>query len=382
MTSHSPSTLNDILEQLRETAARPMDRATGLPPALYRRDDVAALEKERLFRQDWICVGLAAELAETGDYLTFSIADEPVFCLRDNTGEIKTYANVCRHRMMRLLTGSGRTKQIICPYHAWTYSLNGKLIAAPHMGRSSDFDRDKICLPEIRTEIWQGWIYVTLNADAVPLRDSLAPLAEVVGRYRIADYVPVMGEDLVWRTNWKILTENFMESYHLPIAHRKTVGARFPIEETRFPQEIFKAFTYETFAKEADARFGVAHQDNRHLEGAWRHRSVMPTIFPSHMYVLAPDHLWYLSLRPRDVSEVEVRFGAAIAPEVHAGLDDPKRWLAETQQFFDMVNDEDRMLVEGIYRNTASRLAVPGPLSWLERELHDFQQYLARRLTG
>ncbi len=95
-----------------------------------------------------------------------------------------------------------------------------------------------------------------------------------------------------------------------------------------------------------------------------------------------PDHLWYLSLRPRGVGEVDVKFGAAIAPEVHASLNDPKAWLTETEAFFDMVNAEDRMVVEEIYVGARSGLAAPGPLSWLEREIHDFQQYLARRLTN
>ena len=107
----------------------------------------------------------------------------------------------------------------------------------------------------------------------------------------------------------------------------------------------------------------------------------MPTVFPCHMYVLAPDHLWYLSLRPEGVGEVKVRFGVALAPEVQAELDDRDPWLTELMDFFDRVNAEDRFLVEGIFSAIRSRFAQPGPLSWLEREIHDFQRYLARRLT-
>lgn len=239
----------------------------------------------------------------------------------------------------------------------------------------------RICLPEIRTEIWQGWIYITLNPDTRPISHLLAPLENVVGRYRMADYVPIAHQDHVWKTNWKLLTENFMEGYHLPVAHKKTVGAWFPVKETRFPEQTFEAFTYQTFAKAETASYGRAHADNTSLEGDWRHTSVMPTIFPCHMYVLAPDHLWYLSLRPKGVGEVNVRFGAALAPEVHAGLNDPEAWLAEVEQFFDMVNAEDRFLVEGIFAGAQSSYAAPGPLSWLEREIHDFERYLAGRMT-
>ncbi|MGH1480585.1 MAG: aromatic ring-hydroxylating oxygenase subunit alpha, partial [Geminicoccales bacterium] len=312
--------LDAVLSQLGETAERPLDAATSLPPSIYWRKDIADLERERIFRQDWVCAGLAADLPKTGDYLTFSVADEPVFCVRDRNGDIRTFANVCRHRMMRLVDGAGSASRIVCPYHAWTYDLDGRLIGAGQMKSSKNFDKAKICLPEVRTEIWQGWIYITLNSHARPIAELLAPLENAVGRYRMADYVPIARQDHVWQTNWKLLTENFMEGYHLPVAHKETVGAWFPVRETRFPEETFEAFTYQTFAKAETASYGCAHADNSSLVGDWRHTSVMPTVFPCHMYVLAPDHLWYLSLRPNGVGEVNVRFGAALAPEVHAGL--------------------------------------------------------------
>ena len=102
------------------------------------------------------------------------------------------------------------------------------------------------------------------------------------------------------------------------------------------------------------------------------------------MYVLAPDHLWYLSLRPKGVGEVDVRFGVALAPEVDADLshsDERANWISELVTFFEHVNTEDRKVVEGIYAGSRSSFAVPGQLSWLEREIHDFQKYLASRLA-
>ena len=108
----------------------------------------------------------------------------------------------------------------------------------------------------------------------------------------------------------------------------------------------------------------------------------MPTIFPAHVYVLAPDHLWYLSLRPEGVEQVQVRCGAAIAPEALASLGVRREaWLAELVAFFDKVNAEDRGVVEGIYRGCQAPLARSGRWSWLERELHDFARYLAARLV-
>jgi len=108
----------------------------------------------------------------------------------------------------------------------------------------------------------------------------------------------------------------------------------------------------------------------------------MPTVYPTHMYVVAPDHLWYLSLRPKTVGEVHVRFGAALAPEVVAALEDREAAVQELVDFFDRVNAEDRFVVEGLYEGAQAPLARPGRVSWLEREIHDFIGYLARRLAG
>ncbi|MEM7069005.1 MAG: SRPBCC family protein [Pseudomonadota bacterium] len=373
-----------LLRQLSEIADGPLEDATCLPPRIYTDETIAAMEKDKIFRKDWVCTGLAAEIPNPGDYLTYTIAGEPIFCIRDKDENVRTYANVCRHRMMQLLEGRGQSRRVICPYHAWTYDLDGQLIGAGHMEKSKGFQKKDICLPEIRTEIWNGWIYVTLDPAATPLSEALAPLNEVVSRYGMENYVPIVHQDHVWNTNWKLLTENFMEGYHLPVAHKATVGQWFPVEATVFPEEPNEFFTYQTFQKIGDATYGQAHPDNKLLEGDWRVTSVLPTVFPTHMYVLAPDHLWYLSLRPKGIGEVDVRFGVAIAPEVDAALsyqDERAAWIDELVTFFDHVNTEDRQVVEGIYAGAQSEFAAPGQLSWLEREIHDFQKYLTSRLN-
>lgn len=371
-----------LLAQLSRLAKGPLTEATAMPPGLYHDPGIFALERDRLFARGWLCAGLAAEIPKAGDYLTFSINDQPVLVIRGEDMQIRALGNVCRHRMMRLVEGRGSCSRLVCPYHAWSYGLDGQLLAAAHMKRTPGFDPRQVHLAEIRCEIWQGWIYVTLDREAESPEIRLAALHGVVAPYDMAGYVPVAAQDHVWATNWKLLTENFMEGYHLPVTHRRTVGAWFPADDTEFPEASSEAFTFQTFTKTEDATYGRAHPANVRLEGRQRFTSVMPTIFPTHMYVLAPDHLWYLSLRPKSIGEVHVRFGAALAPEVMAGLNDREGFIAELIGFFDRVNAEDRVVVEALHEGTGAPLAAPGRLSWLEREIHDFMGYLDRGLSA
>lgn len=372
-----------LLEGLHDVARSPLAEAFTIPPAMYSSEELYRLEGERIFAKEWVCPGLAADIREPGDYITFSILDQPFFTIRGRDGRIRSFANVCLHRMMILLEGHGRCGRITCPYHGWTYDTEGRVIGAGYMGhRDPDFDKKGYRLPELRTEIWQGWIYVTLNPDARPVAELLQELEAEVARYGLAQYVSVETQDHLWKTNWKLLTENFMEGYHLPVAHKATVGAWMPVDSVRFPHKSYDAFTWQTFTKDENAKYGRAHPDNTRLKGEWRSTTIMPTVFPSHMYVLAPDHMWYLSLRPKGSGEVHVRFGLALAPEVHESLGDKREeWLAEVIAFFDKVNAEDRFVVEGIAVGSASPLARPGPLSFLEREVHDFARYLDRKLN-
>ncbi len=375
------SQTDEVLAGLRAVVDGPLSAATNMPPAMYHDDEILTLERDRVFARDWVSPGLAAEISKPGDRLTWSIADRPVFCVRGTDGLIRTFSNVCRHRMMTLVDGDGTGLRITCPYHAWTYDLEGHLVGTNHMEATDGFDEADVCLPEVRTEVWQGWIYSTLNSDALPVAELLAPMEEFVARYGVPDYVPVHRQDETWGGNWKFLVENFMEGYHLPVAHRSTLGTWMPMDSVVFPDRRHEGFTYQMFEKDENAQYGRAHRDNDRLEEPWRSTTFMPTVFPSHMYILAPDHLWYLSLRPDGVNRVNLRFGIALAPEVHASLDDPEAWITEMIRFFTAVCEEDRRVVEGIHAGSRSPMASPGPLSWLEHEIHDLMGYLADRLA-
>jgi phenylpropionate dioxygenase-like ring-hydroxylating dioxygenase large terminal subunit len=376
-----PSTVDEVLTSLKKLAATPLEAATAPPKAIYTLPDITAHEMDRIFASEWLCAGRADELPNPGDYMAFECGAQPLIIIRGADGALSARSNICRHRMMRLVEGRGNTRKFTCPYHAWTYNLEGQLVGAAYMDRTTCFNKSDIQLPAVRCEEYLGWIYVCLDPDVEPVAHMLADLTEKILPYNMQDYVTIFTEDHVWDTNWKCLTENFMEGYHLPVAHRDTVGGHFPVEETQFDERgSFPHFTSQLFVKTGTAPVGTAHPDNTSLTGKWRNTSVMPTVFPSHMYVLAPDHLWYLALQPDGPGRTRIRYGAALAPEVLAAQSDPETYIAETKIFLDAVQLEDKNVVEGIFAGAKAPLSSPGPLSWLERENHEFTQYLARRL--
>jgi len=371
-----------LLSQLAANAALPFQRALGLPAAAYTSAEFAALEAQRLFRKEWICLGRADDLPKIGDYVATDIAGVPVVTLRDKANRLRSFSNVCLHRMMRIAEGRGNCNgRLTCPYHAWTYNLQGRLVGASHMEQSAGFRLEDQALPEVRTEVWQGWVYVSLEENAPPLAPRLAPLERAVEVYRMAEYGRVLQQDEIWETNWKCLAENYMEDYHAPFVHRDSVGVYIDNEFSEGFEEG-DAYHLHRFIRGERSPRGIAHPGNRRLEGRQRRASAMICVYPAHVITLAPDHLWYLSLLPEATDRVRVRFGLSYAPEVLAEVNDWDEFVARQKATFDRINAEDRKTLEGLRRSLDSPMAKPGPLSFLERFTYDLNRYLCRRLAA
>ena len=367
------------LAKLQASASRPFEEAHAMPPEVYTSPGFLELEKEGIFASEWQCLGRASALSSQGDYLTADINGQPILVVRTLEGELRAMSNVCLHRMSVLLEGRGNARTIVCPYHAWSYKLNGDLLGAPLMADQTGFCKDAYTLPALRLEVWQGWIYVTLDAEARPMAERMAELDALVAPYEMGNYVETFYEEHVWNTNWKILAENFMESYHLPMLHRATVGPYSKLEEMECPPGL-ETFNYHWITKEATLAIGNAHPDNRRLEGHWRKTTALLAIYPTHLITLTPGYFWYLVLQPRGVDRVHIRFGGGLAPEF---VSDPKagEYMAQLKKLLDEVNAEDRRGVEAVFRGVQAPLARPGQLNRLERPNYDFARYIARRVA-
>ena len=375
-----------ILAELRARNGTDYETARPMPSSVYHSDAFAALEREKMFRQEWNCIGRAADLAEEGAFLTASVGDVPVLAVRQADGQIRCYLNACAHRFAKIEGArTGVKKRFVCPYHYWSYDLSGRLVRAPHMRTACGFEPGSVSLHELHKEVWEGFLYVTLAADPPrPLSERLQRVTdEVIGQYGMARYETVFQDDLPIAANWKNMIENFIESYHVFAVHAATFGTagKFPDAYILAPDMDDCAFHWS--AKEADDGLGAAHPGNTSLEGEWRRTTVVGAVFPNHLITLAPDYFWSITVLPVAPNEMRAVWSVAVAPEVLSGLssDDRDAWLMDLRCFMDAANDEDKPVIEALFQGT-QMTATPGYYHSIERNLWSFANYIERMTSG
>jgi phenylpropionate dioxygenase-like ring-hydroxylating dioxygenase large terminal subunit len=368
------------LDELRTAVDASPEHARALPPWAYTDPRFLALEEQRIFATRWVCVGRADALRETGDYLATSVADEPVIVIRGEDGAVRALSNVCRHRMSTLLEGRGNVRRIVCPYHAWTYNLDGSLRGAPAMERSASFCAGTVRLPAVRCEVWEGWLFLTLSDSAAPPSVTFAEVASLVEAYGMSTYVETFRDEMTWEGNWKLVAENFMESYHLPVCHSGTVGGSVSLrglEDTVLRDD----FNFHCILRDANNTLTTAHPANTRLTGDARRTTWVLALYPSLMITLSPGYFWYLCFAPDGTSRVRVLFGGGMAAEFAS---DPASTdlLGEARALTAAILAEDRRCVERVYRGMQSRLAEPGPLSHLESGNAHFARWVVEHVAG
>jgi len=374
-----PASLS-AMDELAASVTKPFEQAHAMPCSVYTSEDFLQAEIDSVFAKDWFCAGRASSISNPGEYLTLDLAGQPIMVIREKNGQLRAQSNVCLHRMSTLLEGRGKTNSIVCPYHAWTYELNGQLRGAPAMDQNQSFCKNGMRLPEVRCEQWLGWIMVTLNNDAPSVESQLSEVAEMVADYQMTDYHESFFETHVWDTNWKVLAENFMESYHLPVCHKGTIGGLSKLEEMICPPGG-AAFNYHTILKDDSLSIAMAHPNNTRMVGDRRRTTYLLAIYPSLLITLTPGYFWYLSLHPEGVGKVRIMFGGGMSDD-YSGEREAQQHFTNLKSLLDDVNVEDRGCTEKVYRGLSSGFAKPGPLSHLERPNYDFAHYLASRVSS
>jgi Rieske 2Fe-2S family protein len=379
-----------------------MSMERTLERASYLSSDVFAEEKERIFCRQWSCVGREEEVPQPGDYLLLEVAGECILLVRTREGELTAHYNVCRHRGSQLVLGvdpkprreqelvvSGRfTAGIKCPYHAWTYNLDGSLRTAPFLDEGTGFRKDQLSLHPVGVETWGGFVFVNLGGSAArrlegspdgpeALATQLGAAPERLKRYPLAELR--IGRRITYQVaaNWKVILENYNECYHCVPVHPELC-------------RVVPAFKQKG-GMQLDWDRGVPHR-----EGAWtftmsgttnrrpfaglnedelvRHKGEL--IYPNFMCSLSADHVAAFTLWPHAAGETTVVCDFLFHPDEMSSPDfDPM----DAVGFWDITNRQDWVICESVQRGMSSRVFTRGYYAPMESLSQDIRRYIAER---
>jgi len=358
--------------ELARVASLPERDAKCLPGYFYTSPEYFAYEVDAVLSKEWHYVGRADEVPHPGDYFTTTLLGEPLLVVRGDDGIIRVLSNVCRHRGMPLAEGSGSTRRFVCSYHAWSYNCDGVLANAPRM-RDKGVTSATCRLPEFRSETWQGFIYVNLDDNAVPLTPRLAQLQSLLENYRPLEMHIVHVAEEEWRTNWKCLVENFMEAYHLSVVHPETLH---PYTPTGLSRKSMSDDAFTSYCANYPSDIPSRGRGASGLTAEERQRSTLFCLFPTQVASQAASLLVSFALKPIAADRIQVRWTMSTY-----GDDLTNHEIEERIALWNEVNREDREKLEKMQRALGSRHAPCGPLAPTDYEgtIWDFYRYLARK---
>jgi phenylpropionate dioxygenase-like ring-hydroxylating dioxygenase large terminal subunit len=341
-----------------------------LPWTTYTDPGLVGVERERIFARAWQYVGHLGQLGESAGYVAGRVGDIPVVVTRDRHGVLRAFLNVCRHRGSVLAAGAAARGTLQCPYHAWTYGLDGALKAAPRSNREPGFECEGISLRPASAGSWGPFLFANPDPEAGPLADFLGDLPEFVAAAGVAvEELQHHGRaESTVEANWKLVAENFLECYHCAVAHP---GFSAVVDVSPEGYELVPGDTFSS-------QFGPVREGGSGLDTVGEvTRSQFHLLWPNTMINIFPGRM-NLSLGPvlpAGPARTERFLDYFFAPEV----DDA--WISELLAFDGQVGIEDKVLVENVQRGVATGLIEHGRLlPESERLIVDFQQRLQAAL--
>lgn len=374
---------------------RPVEEARVLPPEAYMSPHFFAFEREAVFMHSWLCAGRVQQIPNPGDFLAVTLADEPVLVVRGEDGAVRAMSAVCRHRGHPLRENcAGTAERFVCPYHRWTYGLDGELVGAPHMRKtiSREALRAESRLPQLKTELWHGFIFVTFDAEPAPLAPTLRKLDPYMAGYDLDAMVTIPPRfdpaPVPW--NWKMLLENYIEPYHTefvhPIIHDFAPSTGVDFDPWQEGDNVIVrgvpflapdgGLTEKGWA--APAAFPVIPT----LDDKQRRQVGFGMVPPTMNIIFTPDMLCYGLIYPLGPTSLSVGGGLFTAggwcvPKSTADLPDFDARAARLMEGSRQLGEQDTTVNLAMQRAKYSRFAPRGRFCYLEETLSQFNRWLA-----
>ena len=353
--------------------------ASTMPARWYTDPEILTLEKERIFWKTWQPVGRVDMVARAGDFFTCEVTGEPLVVTRGKDEVLRAFYNVCRHRGATVARGKGNRKSLQCHYHGWTYGLDGKLLRAPEFEGVKDWQPDQVCLPPVQVETWGPWVFVNLDPQAPPMKQTAyGPIGEEILRkgWHIDRMSMVERRDYVINCNWKVYVDNYLEGYHLPTAH---------------PQ-LFKELDYDQYRVDTFSDYSSQYapireakpndpdsRDRRYVRNEEEAEALYYWIFPNVMLNIYLDNTSINIILPLGHDKTLTIFEWYFEqPGTGAGWESMQQII----QFSDEIQQEDIEICEIVQKGLQSRSYDQGRFSALrENGVHHFQSLIHQHLT-
>ena len=358
---------------------RAMDEDFSLPGWIYRDADFLRAEKQQIFAPSWQVVCHLNDIPKPGDYHTLNFMGEPIVAVRGRDGVVRAFFNVCRHRAAKLLDeGAGRCPgRIVCPYHAWTYDLDGSLTAVPHRKEFVDFSLDRYGLKPLETEIYKGFIFVRLQSGLPSVAEMLAPYSHELAWYRLEELKPLGRVTLrIRHVNWKNVTDNYSDAMHITVAHpglTRLFGQSYGIESQPWVDKMFGYLRDVPSSQLSERMYQTLLPRSAHLPEDRQRLWTYFKLWPNVAFDIYPDQVDFMQMIPISPTETLVR-------EIAYALPDERREMQAVRYLNWRINRrvslEDKVLIERVQAGMGSRSYSPGPLGHNEVGLRGF----ARRM--
>jgi phenylpropionate dioxygenase-like ring-hydroxylating dioxygenase large terminal subunit len=357
---------------------RRQNRASTLPAPLFSDLGIYEAEQDRLFRKSWQCIGREDEFVGPGAFRTFEIAGSGVVVLRNQRGELKAYHNVCRHRGTRILEAPEGTglKRLLCPYHAWSYDLDGRLLGAPHMGEAEGFDRSEFGLFPVALRTWRGFVFLSLAPKPEPLETTLGGLVERTRGYPLERLRRTHRVTYEIAANWKLVVQNANECYHCPGVHPQLVKItpyRSGEEDLRKGPVFGGWMDFVEEANTGTLTGRTARPPFPNLSPEDLRRVYYYVLYPSNFLSLFPDYVtfdWFIPVGPEKTRLVF---------DVYVDRDESDP-ASDAMEFWEMTNRQDWHICEMAHLGSKTAAFFQGRYSAEEEVVHLVDRFYLKKM--